>query len=255
MKAAPLDPKIAAAIRGESIEEDEAKKKGKADNKNLAAAESSCKKAKKTTERKQKRKVVTENKNVSPKNINKEEIKKMDTEKRVGSFVVKSGKLLAIDPCYSDITDGITLNKVRNGVWNATVSFINKNDGWGTRVMTLRVQHESYYDIKYISELWRDGVIGVDSGQAGFFDLNSYPTEDNEEREEFYDINCTATLSRDFAGTVNNMGAVSSSGYGDGVYSLYCEADSNGETVAAEIIFVDPDEEEEEEDNSYEEKK
>lgn len=58
MKAALLNPKIAAAIRGESIEEDEAKKKSKADNKNLATVKSSRKKAENETECNQKKKVT-----------------------------------------------------------------------------------------------------------------------------------------------------------------------------------------------------
>lgn len=58
VKAIPLDPKIAAAIRGESIEEDEAKKKSKADNKNLATAESSRKKAENETDCNQTKKVT-----------------------------------------------------------------------------------------------------------------------------------------------------------------------------------------------------
>lgn len=165
----------------------------------------------------------------------------MNTKKNIGSFSVNSGKLLAIDPCYSDITDGITLNNVKNGVWNATVSFINQNNGWGTRVMSLRIQHKDYYDIKYVEELWRDGTIGVDSGQAGFFDLNNYPKEDGETREKFYGMNCQLTLSNNCAGIVNNMGAVSSSGYGDGNYGLCCERSTDGDIVAAEIIFIYPD--------------
>ena len=62
VKAAPLDPKITAVLRGETIAQENAKKAGKEDNKALDAAESNRKKAKRKSEQKQKKRSAAENK-------------------------------------------------------------------------------------------------------------------------------------------------------------------------------------------------
>lgn len=62
VKAGPLDPKVTAMIRGDTIAQENAKKKGKTDNKNLAEAESSRKKANRKKQQQQKKKVREESK-------------------------------------------------------------------------------------------------------------------------------------------------------------------------------------------------
>lgn len=97
--------------------------------------------------------------------------------------------------------------------------------------------------------------VGVDSGQAGFFDLEKYAlaVSDKGERradrgqtfEEFYDSVCDLTLDRKSFGVVP-FGCVSSSGYGDGGYECYVRRNEVGEAVEALIVFIGEYEEEEE---------
>jgi len=58
VKAAPLDPKTAAVIRGESIAEETAKKKGREENKQLEKQEADRKKKNRKAEQQQKKKAI-----------------------------------------------------------------------------------------------------------------------------------------------------------------------------------------------------
>lgn len=90
--------------------------------------------------------------------------------------------------------------------------------------------------------------VGVDSGQAGFFDRDRYaeyggdPGDGN--RDAYFAI-CDLTGSgseydHPQFGT-NEWGAVSSSGYGDGGYDLYVlRHDQTGQVIAAYILYIDP---------------
>lgn len=121
------------------------------------------------------------------------------------------------------------------------------------RVSVIGIAHESVafddlgkFDWQHITEL----DVGVDSGQAGFFDLAAYTEAYSkpEKRDEFYSQVCGLTLSEEHWG-VTPFGAVSSSGYGDGGYNCYVvrRATPNSdvaEIVAACIVFIDASEEE-----------
>lgn len=93
--------------------------------------------------------------------------------------------------------------------------------------------------------------VGVDSGQAGFFDLAKYALsladkDDSRSRREskdsvfeaFYDSVCNLTLDDKSFGTLQ-FGTVSSSGYGDGSYNCYARRDDFGTVVEAVIIFLE----------------
>lgn len=101
--------------------------------------------------------------------------------------------------------------------------------------------------------------VGVDSGQAGFFDLARYAAQSATELKdargrfdqqtahgEFYRQVCALTCeTKESFGTLE-WGAVSSSGYGDGGYLCHVRRDAAGEVIAAVIVFVDDGEDEEE---------
>jgi hypothetical protein len=118
---------------------------------------------------------------------------------------------------------------------------------------------ECFYGNEY-KQGWLDGFtcesndIGVDSGQAGFFDAEFYIGGDDQ---KFYDQVCDLTLNGDNAGVIA-FGAVSSSGWGDGCYELQTIR-HDGEVVAARIVFMedtpaeDEYNEEDDEDNEEEE--
>jgi len=98
--------------------------------------------------------------------------------------------------------------------------------------------------------------VGVDSGQAGFFDVAKYALsvadkDDSRSRrdsqdstfEAFYDSVCNLTLEDKSFGVVE-FGAVSSSGYGDGGYTCYFRRNSLGEVIEAMITFLEDCEDE-----------
>ena len=88
-----------------------------------------------------------------------------------------------------------------------------------------------------------DFTVGVDSGQAGFFDAAALDEARREEFSAFYDDACTLTLRRASWGTLP-FGAVSSSGWGDGGYECRVLRDAEGLAVAAEVVFMATPEEE-----------
>lgn len=156
----------------------------------------------------------------------------------LGSFQLPSGVVQVTDPCYSPNT-GLVVN-VKPGSWKAEVvvdEHVNTS---------LTIHHEGYeidYDshFKSLSVLDDESTIGVDSGQAGFFESAYYKGGSDE---VFYDHMCDLTLNGISAGVYEN-GAVSSSGYGDGGYSVEGVV-INNQYVALRIIFVEENEPEEE---------
>lgn len=157
----------------------------------------------------------------------------------LGSFQLVSGVVQVTDPCYSPNT-GLVVKNVKVGSWKAE---IGADDSVNT---SLTIHHEDYevnYDsfFKPLSLFDNESTIGVDSGQAGFFDDMFYKGGSDE---TFYDRMCDLTLNGVCAGVSEN-GAVSSSGHGDGGYSVEGVV-INGQYVALRIIFVEENEPEEE---------
>ena len=151
------------------------------------------------------------------------------TRSSLGTFEITSGKMVVSDPCYKRGTwcAGI-LDHVKNGVWNAVVSYTYEGD-----VRSLRVQHKNVHKIRGLRKHHVPFDVGVDSGQAGFFDDSHFFPESSE----WYDKTCHLTNPPLWAGIIVG-GAVSRSGYGDGCYDCYYYTDDNDEVVAAVIWFI-----------------
>lgn len=81
--------------------------------------------------------------------------------------------------------------------------------------------------------------VGVDSGQAGFFDDARFKKHNGGDDESFYEKACDTTLSRMQAGVIDE-GAVCNSGYGDGGYVciFHNSNDEDGLVDFAYIIFI-----------------
>lgn len=162
----------------------------------------------------------------------------------LGTFEVTSGRIRATDPCYSPSTWCAGEVKAKNGRWSAKIEF---DDG---RVASLTVRHIDHLTAspQTLSQI----DVGVDSGQAGFFDAAKYgeayaadkaweeKTKQNSygNLDTFYGKVCSLTSG--LQGGAIEWGAVSSSGYGDGGYSLYF-TEENGEVVAARVVFIGDD--------------
>lgn len=148
---------------------------------------------------------------------------------------IKLGKeVMVSDPCY---TVGTWCQKRVDNVWPGDYRvFCLKHDtgDWGVRVSMLMAIHKDHLN-GYLK--WkREGDIGVDSGQAGIFDMSTYRVNpdnvnkgdgdisffgvQNTPEEQWYINICSHTLGESRWGTYKN-GVVSSSGLGDGAYDLF----------------------------------
>ncbi len=105
-------------------------------------------------------------------------------------FEISSGKIRVTDPCYvKDTWCAGVLDNCLNGEWEGYINVVDNTDSWGKdRLVTeIMIVHKDY---TIISEEWTksDIHVGVDSGQAGFFDDEKYPEDprDDEVEENFY---------------------------------------------------------------------
>ena len=168
-------------------------------------------------------------------------------------FTIKSGHINITDPCYENGTwCGMFELAAKNGNWEAEV----KRDSDGC-IVYLRAYHAARPIYSQPDE--RLGEVGVDSGQMSIIDSDTYPKGDstgdcgdfkNKQRVpvSFYDECCKRTLSEDCFGIVSEQGsgAVSSTGYGDGLYDVFVKKDGE-EIVAVEIVFLNDEDNEDNE--------
>ena len=193
----------------------------------------------------------------------------MNTTIKLGSFQVESGKLRISDPCYGLNTwCAGTLENVSNGEWVAEIKMTDGSDRCGKRVVSLRAYKLTYENVV------RDHKsipfkIGVDSGQAGIFDLKHFKCSKdaigqeqaayitgNDEGRDWYAMCCAKTYSESKgkdchqAGVIP-FGVVSSSGFGDGSYEGTYAEDTEGKIIEVNIPFI-PDDDQEDYDDAEE---
>lgn len=125
-------------------------------------------------------------------------------------------------------------------------------DGYLGRVAYIAIRHESaiYCTPPHLDNFEESEIhVGVDSGQAGFFDLEPFKKQSETEEEnggygqdtehgKFYRSICEQTCDGDGTFAIVPFGAASESGYGDGGYSLYFLRDKDGQVIEAIIIFI-----------------
>lgn len=88
-------------------------------------------------------------------------------------FEIQSTQMRVTDPCYDkDTWCAGVLDNVLPGTWVAEKE-VSDEGSWGMRIARLRVYHENYpyTDPRELTPI----DVGVDSGQAGFFDESQYP--------------------------------------------------------------------------------
>lgn len=177
----------------------------------------------------------------------------IDATSASNTFVISSGALRVTDPCYDATTwCAGSLHDVKNGIWQAHVGFHDDAHGWGRRVAYLHIVHgeaQSHFDPHAeFDSTWvnSDIDVGVDSGQAGFFDLALFNQvcDNGALKDKFYDEICR--LTSEDGGLVHSIGAVSSTGYGDGGYDCLVRRDEAGNVIEAVLIYIAEYEEEEE---------
>ena len=157
------------------------------------------------------------------------------------------------DPCYSLPTwCQKVLNNVVSGEYEVNVTKEDV-DGWGNRCSLLTAINTDYID-KNIEWEFESMDIGVDSGQCGIFSFESYRNDDwkieggdgdisffgeslDGEGDKWYGKMCSYTLGKKRWGTYDK-GVVSSSGIGDGVYTLMTKRNKDGRIVGIKVDFL-----------------
>lgn len=188
-------------------------------------------------------------------------------EHPIGDFNINSGSVKIGDPCYEpDVWCLGHCDDVLDGVWKAKLFRADKSEiKYGPRNTALFAFNKKYFEnhfgfddieverfIKgsYITqfclnyELWQ---LGVDSGQAGIYDLHNYiVNKENKSDDWCWNNNSKITLYDELEAGINpdKMGCVSSSGYGDGTYDYYCYYNKEGYVVAILIMFIEGEENE-----------
>ena len=160
--------------------------------------------------------------------------------------------VMVSDPCYTIPTWCQTkLTDVLPGEYIPMVHKTSDTGGWGTRIAVLQAVHKDYIND---SLSWREypGEVGVDSGQAGIFSIESYRNDEIAESittpdskfnigrdgdgDAWYEKMCQFTLSDNQWGSYDT-GVVSSSGIGDGGYRCLV-AKKNGKIVGIAIDYL-----------------
>lgn len=179
-------------------------------------------------------------------------IQGIDTVAPLGSFKVESSQIRVTDPCYENEGSAIFL-KATPGVWQA--STLIGPTAWNRRNKELRIWHESETEAVFTENetafVRHPKYAGVDSGQCGFFDASKFP-DDTAQFEcaegTFYGRCCDTTGKEDSSAVgggvlPDGVGVLTSSGYGDGGYSVFVLYDDGGSAVAAVIYFISDDDE------------
>ena len=178
----------------------------------------------------------------------------------LGSFELTGRVMRVSDPCYDR---GVwccgTVDNCRPGTWEAAVLQRDMGD-WGVRNAVLAARcADGGPKFSAVNRAlcnatgeWRecDIDVGVDSGQAGFFDDRYYGgvraeaettgTGSGPDRQ-WYGLCCDATKSECFAGVIP-YGAVSRSGFGDGGYTAYRHLAGDGTVDFLFVVFIGPEE-------------
>jgi hypothetical protein len=171
-------------------------------------------------------------------------------QREVGKFEVKSGILVVTDPCYGRGTWCMgSLDNVKKGQWEG-YALLSDEGEWGKRVAELVIHHTDRALLSEDMDTAEEISVGVDSGQAGFFDDSIYPASKDEQGDygdlsTFYGRACEATGSACGAGIVDGAGIVSSSGFGDGGYRCWTKRDAAGQVIGAKIVFIGDEEDDE----------
>ena len=192
----------------------------------------------------------------------------------IGTFEVVSNKIYVSDPCYGE-DEGLTFH-AEDGTWFA---YERKCRDDNKCIGQLIIYHQSVVDDPFVKMdivsnfdniPWKKlDSINVDSGTAGFYDYEYFKDDNDVEDKsvykelhvplpgDYWDSMWTAALSKQNTAVIPH-GVVSSSGYGDGTYNVYCSQEIYGikstNAIALMLHFdeIDNKEEPEEPEESQE---
>lgn len=170
-------------------------------------------------------------------------MKQRIAQRSLGTIELSSNVMVS-DPCYTIGTwCQIQLNNVKPGQYE--VFTVTSDEGeWGIRSANLILKHvDTVLDENFLL-IEHEGDVGVDSGQAGIFDMSIYPKNAHSKIEysTFLDECAIYTSTEERCGILSNKkGAVSSSGYGDGSYVLLYSTNDQEQIEYMNIMFIGPD--------------
>ncbi len=151
-------------------------------------------------------------------------------------FEVKSGAIRATDPCYgADTKCAATIFNVKNGKWRSHLA---------EEHAALMILHESEPNAIPASgwtPVKNEHGFGVDSGQFGFFDFETWFEEIKKENaleymeHSFYGDICEGTNGGYYE---NDFGVASGTAYGDGVYPVFAMYNTDGEVVGLRVHYI-----------------
>lgn len=167
--------------------------------------------------------------------------------------IILYNQVMVSDPCYEVGTwCQHKLTNVLPGEYQCTVAKFEASL-WGERCSFIIAVHKDYNtDEKLNWRTARNATVGVDSGQAGLFSMETYRQDEvfvsgqsehskkwgshkEDGGEEWYGHMCDMTVSGEAWGTYPN-GIVSRSGIGDGSYELRV-AKHKGKVVGMVLDF------------------
>lgn len=173
----------------------------------------------------------------------------------LGSFELTTPVMRVSDPCYDrNVWCCGTVDNCKVGTWEAAVLRKDLVD-WGSRNMVLAVRFMNggptfsaiNRAVCNATGAWHECQfeVGVDSGQAGFFDEAHYREPHPLDKfgqhpmsgETWYMTCCDATRPVPGAGTIP-YGAVAESGFGDGGYTAFEHVDQKGQVDFLLIVFI-----------------
>lgn len=168
-------------------------------------------------------------------------------------FAVKYGELLVTDPCYTEEYCFTRIPNAANGDWyGQAFTDAGYYQPQFQQVHALRVAlkdaaidwgNNDVFPREYV------GDAGVDSGNLGIFASHSYPIAPEPFHRDFSRA-CFAVTEATGAGTLKDVGVVSSSGEGDGSYPVTIIRNSAGQVVAVEVVFISDEEQDEDENDN-----
>lgn len=154
---------------------------------------------------------------------------------------IELGKQVTIsDPCYEVGTwCAIPLGCVLEGTYDCFIKKCNYNS-WGSRVKEMTIVHKNYHNSVMESDYEFIGNVGVDSGTMSITDTNYYEETHNEdeESENWYNMEvCEKTCDNEY-NIAGGKCFISTSGIGDGTYSVYGAFDSEDRLYAIKVVFL-----------------
>lgn len=180
------------------------------------------------------------------------DVKSIDNRVKLKKIIdyVESDKFLSLFYVNSGITVDEELSNAKNGIFYRRVGGLFAVHG--LYVDEPRFSNDNIINTFKTQSVRSDIHVGVDSGQAGIFDLEAFKsvesgTKDlpNNKHDQFYSACSNWLGSSDFdpiMATIGNdslpMGVNSASGLGDGGYSAYCISDDDGKIIAIAIDYM-----------------